>query len=73
MYHMSFASQKMYVLSLVPGDYDLYLFTPEMHELCLFQETCPLFQEMYDLDRHIRLIQNAIKAKASPLKVRYCS
>jgi hypothetical protein len=31
--------------------------------------TCPLFQEMYDLDRHIRLIQNAIKAKASPLKV----
>ena len=24
---------------------------------------------MYDLDRHIKLIQNAIKAKSSPLKV----
>jgi hypothetical protein len=25
---------------------------------------------MYDLDRHIRLIQNAIKAKSAPMKVK---
>jgi hypothetical protein len=35
--------------------------------LCKF--VCSI-QEMYDLDRHIRLIQNAIKAKSAPMKVK---